>query len=70
MCAILVVKSVSKLQCHRLLHITSKTLSVLTGAGRGQVEVEPSKLICQAFTHCLLGTNRGLVVMFLRSGTH
>ncbi|CAB1443768.1 unnamed protein product [Pleuronectes platessa] len=27
------------------------------GAGRGQVEVELSEPICQAFTHCLVGAN-------------
>lgn len=64
---IFAVKSRTSLQRHRPLPVRSETPSTLMGAGRGQVEVDLSALICQAFTHCLLGVNRGIAAVSLKS---
>lgn len=52
------------------LPVRSETPPTLMGAGRGQVEVDLSALICQAFTHRLVGANRGVAAVSLKSDTH
>lgn len=65
--AVFAVKSRTSLQRHGPLPVRSETPPTLMGAGRGQVEVDLSVLICQAFTHRLLGANRGVAAVSLES---
>lgn len=57
---IFAVKPRTSLQRRGLLPVRSETLRTLMGEGRGQVEVDLSALICQAFIHCLSGANRAI----------
>lgn len=64
---IFAVKSRTSPQRHGPLPVRSETPPTLMGAGRGQVEVDLSALICQAFTHRLLGADRGIAAVSLKS---